>query len=743
MEEVPTVARGTKEKGGDIFMRMSHRSVALSVSALALMAAPLAAAQEENTFWIEEITVTAQKRAQSIQDVPIAVSAFNQDTLDQIQAVDVSDLVIRTPNFTMTQFNIGEPQYYIRGVGSTSDSAGGDPTVAVFIDEVYIGRGGGSNFDFFDLERVEVLRGPQGTLFGRNTSGGAISVVTSKPSHEAYAKVQATYGNYDTIAGKAVINGPLGDTVAAKASVSYRTRDGYSENIITGEDLNDAENFSARLQFLVTPSDRLSILVSGDYSDDQTKGNARVPFPVFDDTPTAPLIRLLYPEDTDIRKSYSGPDTFQDREIWGLMARVDYEADYGTWTSITAYRETELSWFEDLSVLPSPWILVNLDRADEKADQFSQELRLASPSGSKVEWVAGVYYFTESVDRSEQFIVEFAPLPIAGGDVTFFQDAENTSYAAFGQVTYPVSDQFSVTAGVRYTYDEKDIHQIAVDNAQDAPLPGIPLFPGQPYDIMADESWDALTGKFGVEYKTENGNLLYASISRGFKSGLFSSQGNSPEVVAEPLAPEKVWNYEVGAKTDWLDGRLRLNMAAFYLDYTDLQQFLLDAQLRLVTFNVDAEVKGLEVETVIAPTRWLQLGGNLAYLDTEIKGSAVSGIDLDGNKLPRSPKWSYNVFASATANVPGGTLNGRVEFAWQDDIFHEATNIDPTFIGSYGLLDARIAYTHEESGVELALWGKNLTDEEYQSHVIPFLGNGFSLFGPPRTYGLTATWRFN
>jgi len=690
----------------------------------------------------DTIVVTAQKRAESIQDVPLAVTAFGENDLEAIKAVDVSDIAVRTPNFTATQFNLGEPQYYIRGVGSTSDSAASDPTVPVFIDEVYIGRAAGSNFDFFDLERIEVLRGPQGTLYGRNTTGGAISVVTKKPSTEdPYLRLQGVAGNYDTYEGRVVGNMPLSDAAAVKAAVSYRTQDGFSTNLFTGDELGGRENISARLQGLFEPTDRASILISADYAKDDNGGNARVPFPLFDDEPTTPAFRAVYPEGTDIRVSPSNPDGFQDRELWGVMARGEVETDIGVVTSITSYREVELNWFEDLAA--APLLPRNDDRVLEESNQFSQELRLSSTAESEIQWVAGLYYFTENVDRNETFDVVFAPVPIAGGSTEFIQDAKNTSYAAFAQATIPITDALNFTGGVRYTYDEKEIRQIALDNETPPDgFPGVPLFPGQPYDISAEEDFDAVTGRASLEYTMPTGDLIYVSYSRGFKSGVFPSQNNILQNVGEALAPEKVNNYEIGVKTDSFNNRLRLNATAFYLDYADLQQFILDAGLNLVTFSVDAEVYGFEFESVARPVDWLELGGTLSILETEIQGSVVNNIDLDGNDLPRSPNVSFNAFAATTFDAPGGEVFIRGNYSWRDDFFHEATNLRETEIGSYGLFDARIAYRPDNANVEIAMWGKNLADAEYQTHVIPFLGNGFSLFGPPRTFGGSITVEF-
>jgi len=670
----------------------------------------------ETVIGLEQVVVTAQKRIEPLQLVPIPVTAFSAKLLEKTGAADVRDIALRTPGFTMTQYNVGEPQYSIRGVGSSSDSAAGDATVAVFVDDVFIGRPAGANFSFLDLERVEILRGPQGTLFGRNTSGGAISVTTARPSQVASSKLFASLGNYSSQELGVVLNRPLSDSLSAKVAFGYRKHDGYSRQIVTGGSLDGGSSTSGRLQLLMDVSPRTSLLLSADAARDRGDGLARVPFPVFNNTATASLIRKLYPEGTDLRLAYSDPASFQNRDVQGLSARVEHDMEFGALTSITAYRETKLNQYEDLSGLPQPlWVLKNLDRISENAQQWSQELRLSSHAGSPFAWVTGLYYFSEKVLRDESFETKFAPLPAAGGNVLFNQDVKNTSVAAFGQVDYPLADKLNMTLGMRQTNDRKEADQSAVNLDPGDATPGLPLFPGKPYQIAAGKSWNALTGKLGLDYRLAKDRMIYGSISRGYKSGLFPSQNNSVQTVGVPLEPEKVWNYELGVKTEGLDRRLRINASAFSLDYKDLQQFNLTPQLVLVSFNIDAKIKGAEIELQAAPTSWLTLGGNLAYLDSKVTRGVFSGFNLNGNKLARAPRNSYSVFAEVTGGVAGGVLSGRVEYAHKGSFFTDAANSSTNLIQAYGLLDARLSYRSSPKGPEFSLWGKNLADKLYQT----------------------------
>ena len=749
-------------------MSMLRRTVTqcLIAAAGAAAVAPLATAQDTaRSGGLEEIVVTAQKRAESAQDVPIALSVFGAEDLRAANIRRIEEIVLRTPNFTMMRVNVGEPQFYIRGVGSNSDSAAGDPTVGVFQDEIYIGRISGAAFDVFDMQRVEVLRGPQGTLFGRNTSGGAVNFIPNRPEQDFFASADLSLGNYDSIEARAVLNGGITDSLAGRLSVSRREHSGYSENITTGADLDDEDNWSARGQLLFTPSDTSRLLLGYDFVKDDNSGNARVPYPVFDTGQVGPVnnlvlgaLRRLWPVGSDVRKAYSVPESYQERDINGLTVRFESDASYGSWTLLGGWRKVELSWYEDLDGLKpygpptTSWVLQNRNITDEDAEQYSLEARLASPADSRVQWVTGLYYFTEEVNRNETFRTQFSLIPAAGGDVTFLQDVDSSTYAAFGQLTYPFTDALSVTAGLRYSNDDKDAHQLARNNVPTDTTPGIPLFPGQPYDIQADDSWSSTTGKLAVDYRLGAGHLLYASASKGFKSGIFPSQNNQVNTVGEATPPEEVWSYEAGAKTEWFDNTLRVNLAVFYMDYQDLQLFRLDSALRLVTFTRDTTNKGAELEVLAAPAEGLQVGLNAAYLDATVDGSPE-----DGAQLPRAPEYSFGGFAQYQWPFAGGNMALRADFKWTDDYRTElayvtvpatptspaadAANARITEVQSFALLDARLSYAPGDGNLEFSLWGKNLTDETYPTHIIPFLGNGVSIFGPPRTYGVAASWK--
>jgi iron complex outermembrane recepter protein len=734
-----------------IRLAVRHAVLALLVGS-SLGSMQLAAGDEPAT--LDEVIVTAQRRSETAQSVPISLAVFDETLIGRAAIVDIDGVASRTPGFTLGRFNIGEPQLFIRGVGSTSDSAAGDPSVGIFLDDIYIGRVSGASFDLFDIERIEVLRGPQGTLYGRNTVGGAINIVPNHASRDVAANSRIELGNYETYAVNAMVNGPVGERSAVRLAGSHRQHSGYSSNILTGSDLDDANVTGARLSWNTELSDSSRVRFTADRVRDRNGGNARVPGPVFTDQTGVNAVALaallrIWPLDSDARKAYSDPDSYQHRDITGIMGRLDAATRYGEWQVLASWRSVDLDWFEDLDALkpfgspPLPgvppsaygWVISSKDRAREEAGQYSLEARLVSPDSAARKWVVGASYAAESVERTERFITRFSLIPAATGDVTFGQDADNESAALYGQLTMPIISTVSITGGLRYTRDTRDVLQTARNNDEADPTPGIPLFPGQEYRVIATDAWQSLTGKLAVEYHATAANLFYASASSGYKAGIFPSQNNVVQNVGIATSPEKVRNYELGAKTDWLDRRLRFNLALFRMDYDDLQLFRLDPQLRVLTFTEDADIEGVETELQVMPSETTRIALTYAHLDAQVVGGSNSG-----DSLPRAPRHRVGAQVERDWTVGPGIVSMRVEYQWTDSFSTEVPNSRVAFVPDYGLLDARFGYLWP-SGVDISVWGKNLTDETYATHITPFLGNGFSLFGPPRTYGVSIGWR--
>ncbi|RZJ45453.1 MAG: TonB-dependent receptor [Brevundimonas sp.] len=733
-------------------MKFAHATTASAVALVAgaMLAFPAAAQdgpQESSATALDDVIVTAQRREQSLQDVPIAITAFNSETLERTAATGISDVAAKAPGVTLTQFNIGEPQLYIRGVGTSSDSAASDPSIGFSIDEVSIGRSGASALSFLDIERVEILRGPQGTLYGRNASGGALNIYTRKPVFEDSGSITARIGSFNEYGLEGVVNRQLGDEAALRFAARYTTNDGYAESLPSGDGLEGGTSWGARLSVLKDSGD-WSFLVSGDYSSDDMDGHARIPVTASGTAPAFVTLINTLRAGLDVRQSFSSPDNFQERTNFGLTGRIEHAGDAFDFVSLTSYRDNDYSWRDNLGGLPFPAFPLEVDdRAAEEAKQFSQEFRLVSKPDSNISWVAGAYFFQEEIERTERFIVR-AALPIAppsfGGDTTFFQEATNRSFAVFGQANIPFADIWELTLGARWTHDYREIHQVAIDNEGGAnPPAGIPLGPGgAPYNVRGDDSFSEPTWKIALAVEPIDNVRFYASYDRGYKAGSFPSTAQSGVQALMPLASELLDNYEIGVKST-LMGRLRFNAAAFKLDYTDLQVYEL-LGLALVTSNAQAEVEGFEIETALAITNNLTIGGSYTSLDAKFTSNAVSGalvLPYNGNTLPRSPDSQYTVYIDGEWDVAGGTLAARADYQWTDDFFFDPSNNPEVRSPAHELVSA-FASWESPTGLKVSVYGKNLTDTEYQAHIIKNVGVGFSVFGAPRSFGLALSQSF-
>ena len=733
----------------------TRKAGALGVSFAALaaasalgVAAPAAAQDETAATALEDVVVTAQRREERLQDIPLAVTAFTSEDLERTSAVGIQDVAAKAPGVTLTQFNIGEPQLYIRGVGSSSDSAASDPSIGVSIDEVSIGRAGASALAFLDINRVEILRGPQGTLYGRNASGGALNIYTNRPDFDTYGTITARAGSFEMLGAEGVFNTQLGANTAARFAAQYTTNDGYAEHVPSGASLEGGTQWGGRAQLRHDSGD-WSILAGLDYSEDDMDGHARIPVVA---SSTAPAFAALIDglrAGLDERQSFSSPDNFQERTNWGATLRAERSGQLFDFVSLSSYRTNDYRWRDNLGGLPFPGFPLAVDdQASEDSNQFSQEFRIVSPSESAVNWVAGVYYLREEVERSERFIVETA-LPIApanfGGDVTFNQDATNESYAVFGQATIPFAEVFEFTAGVRWSHDEREVFQEAIDNdILGAPPAGIPLGPGgSPYAVSANETFEEPTWRLALSVEPVDDIRFYVSYDRGYKAGAFISAAQNAAQAARPLDSEILDNYAVGAKTTLMNGRLRFNAEAFLLDYSDLQVYEL-LGLTLVSSNADAEVSGVELETAFALTDNITVGGSYTNMRARYTSDAVSGmlvLPYDGNTLPRSPESQYNIFADGEWDAFGGQVAARVHYQWADEFYFDPSNNPEVLEEAHGLLSA-FASWESPGGLTLSLYGKNLTDEEYRVHVIKNVGIGFSVFGPPQEFGFSISQRF-
>jgi len=737
-------------------MRICRNTI--NFAAAILLAAPAVAlaqgeeqdgTDDEGQAGLERITVTAQRVEESLQEVPIAVSAIESGRLEQSRIDSVDDLSTRVPGLTIGRFNPAQPQIYIRGIGSTDQSASGDASVGIFVDGVYISRHGSMDLDFFDLERVEVLRGPQGTLYGKNVVGGAINYVTRPPSSERGARAEVSVGNFGRQDFRGLLEGPVSSNVNAKLAINRKKRDGYSVNATTGNDLSDEDSIGLRGQLHILMSDDLDIRLSADYRRARLAGTNRecigeqfIFFPWF--APGSPF--AASPCSSDPFVNEKTVDGFTDQDVWGLSATATWLLGWAELTSITAFRRAEVDLKDDFSGSDAPLVVRNVV---DDSDQWTQELRLSGGDVSQLQWLAGYYFLFADIDRLENndFSGNDAPLglpPSLSFNPFYFQRNETANHAVFGQLTRELTDGLMLKVGARYTWEEKRA------NIRTEGFDPTGSFLAEPYDVSPSDTWSSFTPMVSLDYRFTVNTMAYASYSEGFKSGGFDGTARDAASAVRGFDEEQARQVEVGLKSQLFDNRLRLNLAAFHIDYTDLQVFqLVDGASLVVSNAADATSQGFEAEFwAVLNDQW-KIQGSYAYLDASYDTFVnADGQDFSGNRLTRSPEHSYNI--SLNFDKPIGDnvrLSALAEYSYRSRIFYEPDNFPLVGDPALGLVNTRITLGVGDHW-EFALWGENLADEVYRTNVIDGRGpfnlseNGSAVIGPPRMWGLTVGYRY-
>lgn len=717
-----------------------------------------------DTGQIEEVLVSARRRGdERLQDVPVAVSVLSDEALRKAGITDLAEVATRTPSFTFGQQIGNQQEVVIRGIGTLRlTGSAAEPSVGLFIDEVYVGRRGTATPPLFDLERVEVVRGPQGTLYGKNVVGGAVNLLTARPSDETSARVAVSYGQFDVLGGRdiwegsAYVTGALSNSVAARAAVYYRKHDGYSQNTLLDERLDDQDNYAVRGSLLFQPTDALDIHVVADFSHNESHGQSRR---AVDDPSVLGLGAVVASGllSDNVRESDAPWTQWEDQDTAGLTARFDYRLGGGhALTYLSAVRYGDFNGRYSLVGTRSPPSLTDAANGQrEKYTGITQDLRLSSPADGVLRWVAGLYFLREDTDIIDNSIAtSFLSVlgPGSVGDVLdgeFIYDQENItkSSAVYGELSWALSDALSLTVGGRYTYDDKDYRNRSecLDfGAQPDFIYCVAPLGAEFWNIRTSKSWSEFTPKASLDWRASEDALLYVSAAKGFKGGGWQGKPATEAAALFPYDPEIAWTYEAGAKTRWADGRVLANVAVFHTSFDDLQvEQLDDTGLSLIIDNAaSARIDGVELELQLRPVPTLQLWLSGSYLDSEYRDFIDSaGNDLSGNRLARTPEFRLTGGADYTIPINGDlSLDTRVEYQWQDEMPWLVENT--VFEDSYGLLDARVALQAREEQWEVALFGKNLTDELYRLDAIPFLGDVFSRFGAPRSYGVQFTKSF-
>jgi len=753
--------------------------------------APLALAADAPV--LQEIVVTAEKRASTVQETPLSIAAFTGADLAAAGVADSFGLANLTPGLTIQREVIGK--VVIRGVGTENYTVGSDPGVAIHKDGAYIARSSVSIFDFFDVNRIEVLRGPQGTLYGRNATGGVINILSNEPTDTLEGYVKVDVGNYDKRRFEGSISGPLGsERVSGRLSALYAERDGYSKNLFPGApavpadpntgfpgvpalssaaerglvELDNQDLTAVRAQVNVDFTDGLSLLLQGEWSRDDSLPPGWKYFDLSNvywfnlfgpDTDLPDLRQVSQGFETAIPGSGRTVPSVGRADQDSFQARLTWDVGNLTFTSLTAYRQIDFSWINDGDGFDT--FFVTYFQTDE-SEQFTQEFQLSSGGGSALQWILGAFYLKEDAKTFTgiPFVLSaFGPSPF----ILWDGKSDTEAYALFGQATYAFTDKLKVTAGLRFNKEEKKgdlVYNLFGFIFEPEFAIGAP--PGTTWAEVLDDSWDAVTPKLAVDYQFNDDIMGYVSATRGFKSGGFNLLAGQP-----PYDPETLWAYEAGLKTRWAGGRVIANLGAFLYDYEDMQVGKVVNLSATVVNAAAATIMGVEAEVRALLGAGFEVNAGLSLLDTEYDkfetedpawpGDAGCGtlieaprtISLKGCELPRAPEIQGTLGVTwAKPLASGAEFRIRGDYSYRGDQYFTQFNRDVVSQKGYGLLGARLTYAAPDTRWYVTAWGDNLADEEY---FVTVLESGVAaagtvvpqaVLGTPRTYGLTIGYNF-
>jgi iron complex outermembrane receptor protein len=774
-------------------MTKNSVSRAALVAALLLVPAAQAAAQDvsappeaDASNQIAEIIVTAQKRGENVQKVPISITAISGDTLAQDGVVTTLDLTQAVPGLQINNlFQSSNPTIFLRGVGVNDFNPASSGAVGVTVDDVFLNSGVGQLFAIFDLDRVEVLKGPQGTLYGRNTTGGVINYTTKRPTFAPDFSALATAGRFnqfflDVAGGGSVIE----DKLAARASVTIKRRDGWAVNLQDGRDINNFETYAGRLQFLLTPSSDIEIhnKIEGGVTKSSALGHQSLG--VFNPTENRPctgeeiIARTICVNPLTGYRANADIDEFNtnvldnSEKLTNFADRLLVSINTGdiNITSVTAfvYNKRELNQDVDYS----PFAIAELPLWTEKSEQVSQELRIASDGDGPLKWIVGAFYLQERLSSLVNFSLlrEFNPDPTqpffdpASSILTVERDftQRTTSKAVFAQIDYELTDSLTATGGIRYTDDRKNLSFITYagpvnpDNnsqarLQDRRLGLIDSIPGNGIIDLPSRTVTTLnkpTWRLALAYQATPNVNAYASYSRGVRSGGYNTGALFSDIEFNETDSEAIDAFEVGLKSDLLDRKLRLNLAAFYYDYRNLQVFSLEpdpngaAPIQRLQ-NADAKIYGAEFDIQARPLAGLELQLGTAYVHATYSEfvDPIRG-DFRGNNLDKAPR--LQMTGRATYNYDVSTdLTGRVgvDFSYQSKVFFSAVNAAPMAAGQRGEINLNAGLAHRD-GIDLSLFVRNVADKRYRVDMndLSSLGFYFPVYNEPRTYGVTVRY---
>ena len=731
------------------FFRFPSLAIALTVVAAL---GQRARAEDPAGAVLEEITVTAQKREQSLQSVGTSITALDAAALSKLGLSDVTSLASQTPGMQFNQFSPTITVYNLRGVSQNDFSDHQEAPVAVYSDDAYIASMGALAGAMYDLARVEVLRGPQGTLFGRNATGGLIHYISEKPRFDNDGFVTVTGGNFDTWNSEGALNAALTDNLAARVSFATERHDGYVNNS-AGRSVEDEKQYAARVQFLYKPTDRGEILLKlyGAVNDNETgagyawaashadatgrgvlispTSTANCPNLDGGCTPGGDITGYRNASSNPFDQALGRPGIFN-RTVGGSTLHVTWNFDPFTLTSVTDYLHLQKRYGEDSGVTPVPYFVYD---TLQHFQQLSQELRLNGSSES-LKWITGLYFLDYHTRNNAAVTI----IPVLGGPSDAAYTLTTQSEAAFGQLEYDFSHNLTGIIGARYSSDQKTFNYVYTN------APQVPVVYNEASNPAAARTYDNVSGKGELDYKLTPGSMLYASVNRGAKGGGWSAPVNG---VIDPSAlaykQETLTSYEAGEKLTFWEGRARLNGAVFYYDYRNYQGFFTQGLTNVVK-NVDANIKGGEFEFAWAPVRGANLQLGVSHLETDAKNVPLPAGGLTETQMPQAPKWSINALARYEWSVPLGRVALQADAKWNSSQYMELINAPADYQGPYAVTNARIIFSSADDRWEVAGWVRNLADRWYKVYGLDLSALGFeqSVYGPPRTYGATFTYHW-
>lgn len=753
-------------------IRFNKKQLALAVS-FATCATFMPAQADEATsnaqiITLEEVVVTAQKREQNMQDTPISMQSFNAGDMQKQSISDIGDAAQYMPNVMVAESSGGSTgaTIAIRGSVTLNPQITLEPTVGIYVDGVFVAKNAGGLFDVAELERMEVLRGPQGTLYGKNTIGGAINLITRKPGEDFGGTLRVKAGNYNyTETFLSIDTGKFGDVASFNIAVNKRDRDGFYKNTTdrtvnpdAAKRFKELDSTSGRLAAMFDITDDLSLY----YTYDMNKK---------DNTPTFGQFDRMGSK-ADNRRSEGALDgsNFDTSETQGHAVNITWDIiEELTFKSITAYRKMEFHDQSDYDAFGSiaDYTANNVMRfqtdRSAQAKQYSQEFQFVGNAGP-VSYVAGLYYFKEETSSDNPFTTQNPPSPL--NEVKNYYGVDSESAALFGQADWAVTDALTLTAGLRYTYEEKESYLEHRDPGGVFDFgTGANTFPR----VKAKDSWNNLSPMAAISYLWDNGINTYFKVAQGWKAGGFNGEAG-PEIVFTPFPtsirtaeevfvqsydPEKVTSYELGMKSRWWDNRIQANVALFHDKVTDMQISNYLLAYSEIKNAGKATRQGIELDLAMRVTQGLSVNASYGYLHSKYNKYDVGGVDMKKtSKFPYAPKHKASVGLDYVMDISVGELRARMDYSMVSGhfIFDDPDNARATEVKRHGILNGRVSIAEMRIGnkqtLEMGLWGKNLTDENYRINGIPVqdnLGNvigAANYYGDPRTFGADISYRF-